>query len=51
MNKFKVPDYWFWKNFFNRKEILDLNKLINKHKLTEQVVKFIGFFIKILKIK
>jgi len=22
MNKFKVPDYWFWKNFFNRKEIL-----------------------------
>ena len=38
MNKFKVPDYWFWKNFFNKKEILDLNKSINKHKLTEKLV-------------
>ena len=38
MNKYTVPDYWYWKNFFNKKEVLDLNKLINKHKLTEKVV-------------
>ena len=38
------PDFWCWTKFFSKKEVLDLNKLINRHRSKIAVTEGSAFY-------